>query len=397
MDIQEFAHHLIDKMIYRAVTKDIEWSYGTPRYPELDAKLKNGEEVKVPVIGYEEQYVVSNNATVQRKNNDGSLREPLKGSLRGTGYRSVVVCKDGNSKTFNEHKIVKDSFFINPNPEYFTTIDHVNRVRDDNNLENLIYASSKYQRANQTFEPKSPAEKLSRPVMMLDLEDEHLIMEFKSCKEAGGWVVENGKSESIESAKGRIGDCANGKSDSAYGYKWSHYEIEDLPGEIWKKVSPEILFSKQDGPYMASNKSRLKNKHGKLIPGNGEDEDGYIKVCKIARNRLMGLVWCPNDNPDFKTYVNHIDGNKHNDNADNLEWSSVSENVQHAHDTGLNSRSQKLKITELTSKTVTIYNKVKDAEKALGISKNSLIKSNKNKKPIKNGMKGKQYLVEYID
>jgi hypothetical protein len=42
--------------------------------------------------------------------------------------------------------------------------------------------------------------------------------------------------------------------------------------------------------------------------------------------------------PDGKPWVNHKDGVKDNNDADNLEWSSISENIQHAVDTGLRKR-----------------------------------------------------------
>lgn len=40
-------------------------------------------------------------------------------------------------------------------------------------------------------------------------------------------------------------------------------------------------------------------------------------------------------NPENKETVNHKDGNKENNNENNVEWSTRSENVQHAFDTGL--------------------------------------------------------------
>jgi len=60
-------------------------------------------------------------------------------------------------------------------------------------------------------------------------------------------------------------------------------------------------------------------------------ENGTAK--KIAVHRLLALTFIPN--PENKRTVNHIDGNKLNNDLSNLEWATVSENTQHAYDTGL--------------------------------------------------------------
>lgn len=61
------------------------------------------------------------------------------------------------------------------------------------------------------------------------------------------------------------------------------------------------------------------------------DNDGVIKARAI--HRIVAKVFV--DNPDNKPQVNHIDGDKHNNSASNLEWVTQSENMQHAKNTNL--------------------------------------------------------------
>lgn len=59
--------------------------------------------------------------------------------------------------------------------------------------------------------------------------------------------------------------------------------------------------------------------------------DGKPKSYLI--HRLVANLFIPN--PDNKPFVNHIDGNKHNNTVNNLEWCTRSENEKHAWRTGL--------------------------------------------------------------
>ena len=63
------------------------------------------------------------------------------------------------------------------------------------------------------------------------------------------------------------------------------------------------------------------------------DEKGY-KIKRIAVHRLVAFAYLPEPGPE-QVWINHKDGNKGNNHYSNLEWTTISENIQHAHDTGL--------------------------------------------------------------
>ncbi len=63
---------------------------------------------------------------------------------------------------------------------------------------------------------------------------------------------------------------------------------------------------------------------------------GSTRRC-FTVHRLVAEVFIPN--PDNKPGVNHLDGNKLNNQADNLEWCTQAENIEHAYRTGLTTAS----------------------------------------------------------
>lgn len=87
--------------------------------------------------------------------------------------------------------------------------------------------------------------------------------------------------------------------------------------------------------YQISNDGHVKNSRGKE-KSLSKSDDGYLKVDLYSAgirstkrvHRLVAEAFIPN--PYNKPEINHKDGNKHNNNAKNLEWVNRSENMRHA-------------------------------------------------------------------
>jgi hypothetical protein len=98
-----------------------------------------------------------------------------------------------------------------------------------------------------------------------------------------------------------------------------------------------------EGIYTINRKGEISSRYFKnKILKHVVDGQGYYminlwknkKPKSVRAHRILAKTFLPN--PENKTYVNHIDGNKLNNDLSNLEWSTPSENMQHAYDTGLN-------------------------------------------------------------
>lgn len=59
------------------------------------------------------------------------------------------------------------------------------------------------------------------------------------------------------------------------------------------------------------------------------------KLINVTIHRLVARMFCKNPDPENKTQVNHIDGDKLNNHYKNLEWMTPSENTQHSNDIGV--------------------------------------------------------------
>lgn len=127
---------------------------------------------------------------------------------------------------------------------------------------------------------------------------------------------------------------------------------EPIPGyEGYYVVSPQgEVFSLPRVVKGKGNSSQIRKAH-KL---RHDISKGYHRVTLFKENvrtrymvhRLVAMVYVPN--PCNKPEVNHIDGDKDNNDASNLEWVTSSENQIHAFSTGLQKgKPTNYKLTEI--------------------------------------------------
>ena len=94
------------------------------------------------------RYEINSDGLVRQKTrlvfNKGSYYTKLGGSVKihrdNDGYLYVVLANSGKKERRFVHRLVAETF-IGPCPAAMS-VDHINRVRDDNRVENLRYATS---------------------------------------------------------------------------------------------------------------------------------------------------------------------------------------------------------------------------------------------------------------
>ena len=171
--------------------------------------------------------------------------------------------------------------------------------------------------------------------------------------------------------------------------------------ETWKNIFKN---------YQISDNGRIKSQRRIIKMPNGghrvheerilkpyHDKDGYLviqlcvdgKVKYFLIHRLVAMAFIPN--PNNLPQVNHIDGNKENVCASNLEWCTCRENIQHAYDKGLKKASQKQKEIakkinaikviqfDLQGNYIKEWDSASEAARQLNIDQSGIIKCCRNK------------------
>lgn len=104
---------------------------------------------------------------------------------------------------------------------------------------------------------------------------------------------------------------------------WKKFYLDGIETDY--SVSTEGVVRKDTTNYILSQSSQQDYKFVTLLV---QGKQKRMRVHRMVAETFL-------DNPENKPYVNHINGNRGDNNVENLEWTTPSENTQHAVETGL--------------------------------------------------------------
>jgi hypothetical protein len=323
------------------------------------------------------KYEVSNMGNVRVK----ETKYIMKPFRNEAGYLRISISNDTiKRKKFYIQRLVAIEFL--PNLENKPTVNHKNNIRYDNRLCNLEWSTITEQsihkyKTNNKFEKRTNVKSIWR----LDCNTLEKLEKYESTTEASKWIKANNltTSKNLLSLGQKLINVSNGKTKSAYGYKWLYEEdeMDYFEDEIWKEIEFEIIGINN---YYVSNYGRIKNNKSeicKLKPNS----HGYIKISinkkSYSVHRLVSLAFI--QNIENKEFVNHIDGNKSNNNLKNLEWATCLENNIHKINSGLSNVTKKVIQYDINMNKLNEFISIIDASKKLNLLTSTITNSCNNK------------------
>ena len=173
------------------------------------------------VWGYA-NYEVSTSGKVRNKGKE------VKQCKNNKGYCTVDLYKDGERKRIFVHRLVAETFL--PNPDNKPQVNHLNRNREDNRVENLEWVTPK-ENMNSPLTRKHCKEvmkgentsmygkfgkehHLSKTVIQFDLDGNMLNV----------WNALMDAEREVGARNGHISNCCRGKQQTSGGYKWQYQD-----------------------------------------------------------------------------------------------------------------------------------------------------------------------------
>ncbi len=274
----------------------------------------------------------------------------LKQWLRSDGYLECWLYKDGVSKRIRVHRLVAYMFI--PNPDDKPQVNHINHKRFFNQLVNLEWCT--HQENMKHALAGIVRQGICKRIILYEEDCDTPIRPYDSIRSAA---------QDLTISEYCIGRVLSGVQTHTGGEKKYHFKYVNPKLELTESELEEFVDIDDLPKHMIHQDGRVYSKWFKIVlTGTVYGKYLHVRCGKqtIPVHRLVAKQFIPN--PDNKPCVNHIDGEDTLDNhVDNLEWATVAENGQHAHDTGLNTSGVAVKQFRLDGTFVDQYQSISSA------------------------------------
>lgn len=284
----------------------------------------------------------------------------LKSALNEDGYpRLGLVNSKGHKQSMTVHRLVAMTFI--PNPDNLPTVHHKDQDRANAHASNLEWASYSHQAKKENKRPSKVnyygRSKAVWQTLPCGARIRHSSMKKAACASGASYQSFTGAFH-----RRKADECF------VYGSHWRRESVADidaLHGEEWRECGAGLE---------VSSAGRVR-RNGRVVVFE-DTQKPYLKVTvggkRTSIHRLVAKSFVHNDDPERKTIVNHLDGNKRNNAASNLEWATASENVRHANDTGLRKCRRKVVQLDDNGRPKEQFTSLTAASEAVAVSFNAI-------------------------
>ena len=168
---------------------------------------------------------------------------------------------------------------------------------------------------------------------------------------------------------------------------WNDTEYRKAEGmfNLYVSKTGNVFLRTIDGDLIESTLHRWETSNGHYVSTNGLT-DKYLRKSVLV-HKLVCLAFNGPTPTNDKYDTNHINGIKNDNRAENLEWVTRSQNVQHAFDLGICAIGLRIEARNIYTKEVKNYNSISKMAREWGIKRNRLrnIVARYRKKPTDDG------------